>query len=137
MRLVPKDNKFFVLFATLSKHISDGCALLLETLTSMNDIEAAVDRLSATEHAADRTTHEILVKLHQTFITPLDREDIHRLASSLDDVLDFVHAAGERLVMYRITSVPRSAVELAEIIVKQAAAISQALTHLETHEMVL
>src|SRR5207248_6664859 len=121
----------------LAGNITDGCTLLLNILKSMENIEAGVAKLSEMEHAADHTTHDILVKLHQTFITPLDREDIHRLASSLDDVLDFVHAAGERLVMYRITSVPRSAVELAEIIVKQAAAISQALTHLETHEMVL
>src|SRR5947209_10663337 len=103
----------------------------------MENVEAQVGRLSEIEHAADHTTHDILVRLHQTFITPLDREDTHRLASSLDDVLDFVHAAGERLVMYHITSVPKSAVELAEIILKQSQAISLALANLERHEVVL
>ena len=56
----------------------------------------------------------ILVKLNQTFITPFDREDIHELASAMDDVLDFIDAAGERLVMYKISSAPLAAVELAE-----------------------
>ena len=137
MRLVPKDNKFFEMFGALANNMTDGCRLLVEVLKSMKDVEAAVERLSTIEHTADRNTHNILVKLHQTFITPLDREDIHRLASSLDDVLDFVHATGERLVMYHITSVPKSAVELAEIILKQAEAISGALASLENHEIVL
>ncbi len=137
MRLIPKDNKFFELFGDLANHITEGSRLLLQILQTMDNVETGVQKLSQLEHAADQTTHNILVKLHQTFITPLDREDIHRLASSLDDVLDFVHAAGERLVMYSITSVSKSAIELAETILKQAEEISKALANLERHEVVL
>ena len=75
--------------------------------------------------------HNVLTKLNQTFITPLDREDIYRLASSLDDVLDFVYAAGVRLVMYKISSAPPAASQLAEIIVKQTGQLMNAVTRLE------
>ena len=72
--------------------------LLETTLRENKDVEARVHQLHDFEHKGDDMTHAILTKLNQTFITPFDREDIHRLASSLDDVLDFVYAAGERLV---------------------------------------
>jgi len=82
-------------------------------------------------------THNILTKLNQTFITPFDREDIYRLASSLDDVLDFIYAAGVRLVMYKIKSAPPAASQLADIIVRQCDQLLPAVTGLEKHNSVL
>jgi hypothetical protein len=79
-------------------------------------------------------THSVLTKLNQTFITPFDREDIYRLASSLDDVLDFVYAAGVRLTMYKITSAPSAAYKLADIVVSQAKELSLALAKLEKND---
>jgi predicted phosphate transport protein (TIGR00153 family) len=76
-------------------------------------------------------THNILTRLNQTFITPFDREDIHRLASSLDDVLDFVYAAGVRLIMYKINTAPEAASLLAEVVVKQCHQLSEAMGRLE------
>jgi len=64
VRLVPKDNKFFKLFGDLAKNITEGCILLVQILRSMENVEAQVGRLSEIEHSADRTTHDILVKLH-------------------------------------------------------------------------
>ncbi len=138
VRLIPKDTKFFDMFAEMASNLGDGARLLKQTLEDFNNVEARVRQLKDIEHRGDEMTHNILTKLNQTFITPFDREDIHRLASSLDDVLDFVYAAGVRLVMYKITSAPAAASQLAGIIVKQSDQLTDALALLEkNHENVL
>jgi predicted phosphate transport protein (TIGR00153 family) len=138
VRLIPRDTKFFDLFADVAGNLVAGARLLKRTLDDFQDIEARVRQLKDIEHRGDEMTHNILTKLNQTFITPFDREDIHRLASSLDDVLDFVYAAGVRLVMFRIKSAPPAASRLAEVIVKQSDQLSEALSRLEKkHDRVL
>ena len=114
VRLIPRTTKFFAMFSEMANNLTEGARLLKAILQDMKDVEARVEQLKTIEHRGDEMTHELLTKLNQTFITPFDREDIHKLASSLDDVLDFVHAAGERLVMYKIMSAPPAAVELAD-----------------------
>jgi predicted phosphate transport protein (TIGR00153 family) len=93
--------------------------------------------MQAIEHEGDRATHAIIAKLNTSFITPFDREDIHRLASSLDDVLDFVNSAAVRLVMYKITQPPVAAAELAGLIVLQAEELAQGVSLLEKNNGVL
>ena len=112
-------------------NLAEGARLLKQTLDDFQDVENRVLKLKDIEHRGDDMTHNVLTKLNQTFITPLDREDIYRLASSLDDVLDFVYAAGVRLVMYKITSAPPAASLLADIIVKQVDQLMNAVTRLE------
>jgi uncharacterized protein len=131
VRLIPRDNKFFDLFAQMGQNLSEGARLLQQTMVDFQDIEERVRQLKQIEHRGDEMTHNILTKLNQTFITPIDREDIHRLASSLDDVLDFIYAAGVRLIMYKITEAPPAAARLAEIVVKQADQLSHALANLQ------
>ncbi|HYX54015.1 MAG TPA: DUF47 family protein [Candidatus Limnocylindrales bacterium] len=131
VRLIPRDTKFFEMFADMANNLGDGARLLRAMLEDFKDIETRVGQLKAVEHKGDDLTHGILTKLNQTFITPFDREDIYRLASSLDDVLDFVYAAGVRLTMYKITSAPSAAYKLADLIVSQAEQLSQALSKLE------
>ena len=104
MRLIPRDTKFFDLFADMARNLGDGARLLKQTLDDFKDVEVRVQQLKDIEHRGDEMTHNVLTRLNQTFITPFDREDIYRLASSLDDVLDFVYAAGVRLIMYKITA---------------------------------
>ncbi len=138
VRLIPRDTRFFDMFADMASNLGDGARLLQRTLDDFQDVEERVRQLKAIEHRGDDMTHNILTKLNQTFITPFDREDIYRLASSLDDVLDFVYAAGVRLIMYKITGAPPAASKLAEIIVKQADQLSAALGRLEKkHDRVL
>jgi predicted phosphate transport protein (TIGR00153 family) len=138
VRLIPRDPKFFDMFAEMTANLGQGARLLKRTLDDFQDIQARVRELKEIEHRGDEMTHNILTKLNQTFITPLDREDIHRLASSLDDVLDFVYAAGIRLVMFRITKAPPAASRLAEVIVKQSDQLSEAMSRLEKkHDRVL
>ncbi len=119
------------MFAEMADNLGEGARLLRAMLEDFKDIETRVGQLKAVEHKGDDMTHGILTKLNQTFITPFDREDIYRLASSLDDVLDFVYAAGVRLTMYKITSAPSAAYKLADLIVSQAEQLSQALSKLE------
>ena len=93
MRLIPRDTKFFDLFAELSTNLTDGAKLLRTILSDPSDLAMRVSQVQAIEHKGDKATHAIITKLNQRFITPFDREDIHRLASSLDDVLDYVNSA--------------------------------------------
>lgn len=106
-------------------------------LEDPRDVEKNVERMQDIEHEGDRATHAIIAKLNQSFITPFDREDIHRLASSLDDVLDFVNAAAVRLVMYKISQPPVAAAELAGIIVLQAEELARGVSLLEKNGGVL
>ena len=87
VRFIPKETKFFEMFAEVSKNLTDAARLLQHMLGHHNQIPTAVEQFRELEHRGDDMTHAIITKLNQTFITPFDREDIHRLASSLDDVL--------------------------------------------------
>jgi hypothetical protein len=137
VRLIPKETKFVEMFGEMSGNLMEGARLLAQVLADFRDVEARVAKLKDVEHRGDDMTHQILVKLNQTFITPFDREDIHRLASSMDDVLDFVNAAGESLVVYKITAAPPEAAALAGVIVKQCEQIGRAVSMLEKHDHVL
>src|SRR5690348_6258867 len=138
VRFIPRDTKFFDLFADVAQNLGEGARLLKRTLDDFKDVESRIQELKRIEHRGDDMTHNILTKLNQTFITPFDREDIYRLASSLDDVLDFIYAAGVRLIMYKITSAPEAASLLAEIVVRQTDQLTAAVSRLEKkHDNVL
>jgi len=137
MRLIPRDTKFFDLFADLSNNLNEGAKLLRGILADPHDIPMRVSQVQAIEHKGDRATYTIITKLNQTFITPFDREDIHRLASSLDDVLDFMNSAALRLVMYKINNPPPVAAELAGIIVLQCEELGKAVSLLEKNGHVM
>ena len=137
MRLIPRDTKFFDLFAELSGNLTEGAKLLRTILAEPHDLAMRVSQVQAIEHKGDKATHAIITKLNQTFITPFDREDIHRLASSLDDVLDFVNSAALRLVMYKIAIPPPVSAELAGIIVLQCEGLAKAVSLLEKNGAVM
>jgi predicted phosphate transport protein (TIGR00153 family) len=137
VRLVPRDTKFYDLFEEMAKNVVDGAKLLHGILSDFQNVESRVQQLHDIEHKGDDLTHSVLVKLHQTFITPFDREDIHELATKIDDVLDFLHAAAERLVMYKITGAPPQAADLAAVIVRQSEEIHKAVLKLDKHDVVL
>jgi predicted phosphate transport protein (TIGR00153 family) len=137
VRFMPRTTHFFEMFAEMANNLTDGARLLKAILQDMKDVGSRVEQLKTIEHRGDEMTHDLLTKLNQTFITPFDREDIHKLASSLDDVLDYVHAAGERLVMYKITEITPSAPQLADVVVRQGEQLCQAVAHLEKKNNVL
>jgi uncharacterized protein len=137
VRFIPRETKFFELFADLSKNLTDGAKLLRAILEDPADLKRRVEQVQAIEHEGDQATHAIITKLNQTFITPFDREDIHRLASSLDDVLDFVNAAAIRLVMYNISHPPPTAAELAGFVVLQSEELAKGVSLLEKNGKVM
>ncbi|HEY7098082.1 MAG TPA: DUF47 family protein [Terriglobales bacterium] len=137
VRLIPRDDSFFSMFSAMSKNLIAGAQGLVNLFANYRDVEKNIDHIHQIEHAGDELTHSILTKLNQTFITPFDREDIHQLASKLDDVLDFVNAAGARLVMYRITSPPSAAGELSRIILMQCEELDKAVSLLQNHGNIL
>src|SRR5581483_10916006 len=137
VRLVPKDHSFFQMFTAMSDNLIAGARVLVELFTNYTDIEVKIEEIRRIEHIGDDLTHDVLTKLNQTFITPLDREDIHQLASKLDDVLDFINAATARIVMYRITNPPAAAGELANIILMQSEELRKAMSLIQKNGNIL
>jgi predicted phosphate transport protein (TIGR00153 family) len=137
VRIIPRETKFFDLFSDVANNVTDGARLLAEILEDPGNLEVRIDKLKDIEHKGDDLTHSIMTKLNQTFITPFDREDIHRLASAMDDVLDYVNAAGQRLVLYKIRNVPAAAAELARLVVRQSEELSKSVMLLEKTQGVL
>jgi predicted phosphate transport protein (TIGR00153 family) len=138
MRLIPRETKFFRMFRDVSENLTEGASLLHDILKNPQDLPVRINRLQEIEHRGDDMTHDIIRMLNQTFITPFDREDIHALTSSLDDVLDYVNSAATRMKLYRITTPPPAAAVLAELIVKQSQELSKAVSLLEEeHQKVL
>ena len=120
VRLLPKETKFFDMFEEMSSNLILGATAITDLLRDFQDTAGYVKKIKDIEHRGDEITHTVFVKLNSTFITPFDREDIHTLASSLDDVLDFINAAADRIILYKITPAPPAAYEIAQIIVKQS-----------------
>jgi uncharacterized protein len=137
VRLIPRDNSFFAMFSAMSSKLIAGARALVDLFANYRDVENQVDNIQRIERECDELTHAILTKLNQTFITPFDREDIHQLASKLDDVLDFINAACSRLVMYRITNPPPAAAELARIILMQGEELQKAVSLMQKNGNIL
>jgi uncharacterized protein len=125
--LIPKEVRFYDYFEQQSKHILKAAALLQELVHHYADARAKVHAIKEIEHQGDAVTHEIVRKLNTTFVTPLDREDIHDLATRLDDVLDYIEAAAERLVVYRIKEPTSACRAMADVIVKTTEATDRAI----------
>jgi uncharacterized protein len=129
-RLMPREARFFTLFDAHAKLIVDGATALVGVLGQYDvqrDREAGIKLIEEAEHAADRITHETVNLLHTTFVTPFDRDDIHRLISRMDDVLDLIQDAGESLVLYDIQKVTPAAIELAALLLRCAERVQAAV----------
>jgi predicted phosphate transport protein (TIGR00153 family) len=130
--LTPHERGFYPLFTRAAENIvaaADDLAKLVVAEPSGRAELAA--RVKDAENAGDSLTHEIMVKLNSTFVTPFDREDIYRLASSLDDVLDFMEEAADRIVLYRLGALPSGIAAQVEVLRRAAAATAEAMPRLE------
>ena len=130
---VPKDKKFFTLFARSSENLVTIAKKFNELVnTSAPDKRIELIKVIADlEHAGDTITHEIFTELSTNFITPFDREDIHYLASSLDDIVDNIHGSAKRMQLYKIEEYTLEMVQLAEVIEKSAIEVHIAVTGLK------
>ncbi|HEY0639771.1 MAG TPA: DUF47 family protein [Pseudonocardiaceae bacterium] len=133
LRLTPREHGFYPLFAAAADHLVTGADLLAELLTvPAGQRQAVADRLKAAEHACDEVTHSVLRMLNTSFITPFDREDIYRLASALDDVMDAMEAAAEVFVLYRIDVVPAGITKQVDVLRRTAVVTAEAMPRLRT-----
>src|SRR5579871_4081669 len=138
MRILPREEKFYELFLSQVDLISEASRLLLQGVKTGNArlTEVAKD-IKRLEHQGDDVIHDIFTRLNQTFITPLDPEDIHSLSSRLDDVLDGIEDAVHRMVAYRLDSIPPEMILLARIIQRCSQALEKAFHALEKSEKVM
>jgi hypothetical protein len=125
--LLPKEDVFFDLFEKAAANAHECTLALAELLERFDNIEARMRRVKELEHIGDEITHEVIERLNQTFITPLDREDIHELACRIDDVLDRVDTAVDRICLYKIDKPMPEAKELARCLVRSTALIGEML----------
>ena len=133
-RLLPREEKFYSEFQALADELKRGAATLEAMLAPDRPIWDKADEIKEIEHQCDFLTHEIIQRLNRTFVTPLDREDIHALARSLDDVMDAIDAAATLIRLYRLDSVRFGALELARIITASTDQVQLALGALEQHK---
>ncbi|HTM27523.1 MAG TPA: DUF47 family protein [Vicinamibacterales bacterium] len=115
-RLIPKEERFYDDFTAMAEQIRHGAELLDQMLAPDKPIWDKADEIKEVEHKCDFLTHEIIQRLNRTFVTPLDREDIHALARSLDDVMDAIDASAAIVRLYHIDSVRTGARELTKLV---------------------
>jgi predicted phosphate transport protein (TIGR00153 family) len=133
MRLLPREEKFYALFLQQADYICQAASLLHDAVTAdVSRLRATAKEILGLEHAGDRVIHELLKKLNQTFITPLDPEDIHNLSSKLDDVLDGIEETAHRVSAYKVDPIPQPIVELAGLVLKSALVIKKAFEALQS-----
>ena len=130
-RLIPKEEKFYEDFLAIADELKRGARLLEEMLATDPPAFDKAEEIKEVEHRCDFLSHEVYQRLHRTFVTPLDREDIHALARSLDDVMDEIDATAGYLRLYRVPKVRYGARELARIICDCTAAVRLAMEGLE------
>ena len=125
MRLIPRDERFFELFAEIAECLNGSATRLAQLFAEPARITQLVKEIKELEHRADTLTHEVNVRIDSSFITPLDREDIHLLASRLDNVVDLIDGTARRAVMFHITDYREPAMRMADCIVKAGKAIGE------------
>lgn len=129
--LIPRDERFFGLFQQTASNLAAAVQALLELMHDYVDVASRVRRIKDLEHAGDQFTHAIFDALNRAFVTPFDREDIARLATALDNVLDDAEEAARRMHTFRIERPTPLAIELAEVLVEQCRIIEQAVPLLD------
>ena len=128
--LIPKDMEFYDLFEQATSNLVVAAKKLLDFFDHYEDVEAKAKELKDLEHQGDVITHEIMARVHRSFVTPIDREDITLLAHSLDDVMDFIEAAGRTANLYHIAQPTERARELARIVEKMAVKLNEVVPRL-------
>jgi len=134
-KIRPGDDSFYAFFNQAAANVVRGAETLLQLALPDADFAEIAERLGELEHDSDRITHELYNKLNSTFITPFDREDIYKLASNLDDVMDHIEAAGSLVYLYGLTklpALPREMHELVDVVDRQARITAEVMPRLKS-----
>ena len=130
MALFPKDTNFYDLFERGVTKVHEGVQLLEDLVKNFINVPLKAKRIKDVEHEADLITHETVAKLNKTFVTPFDREDIHGLICSLDNILDHVEAAADKLSLYRINEIKPDATLLTDILLRAVQEVQKTVVQL-------
>lgn len=131
MALFPKEIDFFEIFDRASLNIAKAAEMLVALMENFDNIEQRAKEIYEVEQDGDILTHEIMKKLNKTFITPIDREDLHALACSLDDVLDLIWGAVDRISVFRITESTKEAISMSKDLLTTAEVMHKAIKKLK------
>ena len=140
MRLFPKEENFFDFFEELANKIEEGGQFFLEMTQNQNYSASRVSRLKEIEHEADGIAHKTYKRMHKTFLTPLDREDIYALVNKMDDILDAIEGTAIRLHMYKVKRPDDEIIKQAEILfraIKKIKIVVYGLRHMKNSQMIL
>ena len=140
MRLFPKEENFFDFFEELATKIEEGSQFFLEMTQNQNYSASRVSRLKEIEHEADGIAHKTYERMHKTFLTPLDREDIYALVNKMDDIMDAIEGTASRLHMYKVKKPDNEIIKQAEILfqaVKKIKVVVHGLRNMKNSQMIL
>jgi len=140
MRFLPRQTSFFDQFDTQGAKTVEGCKAFLAMVEAPADVRAQVKAIKDIEHQCDEITHGVVADLHKTFITPIDRNDIYRLITKMDDIMDLVDAAAERLALYEIKTMTKEVADIARVLVTSAERVHEAvkaLRNMKNPELIL
>jgi uncharacterized protein len=132
LRLTPREDSFYDMFADSANNLVTAARLLVELISDGADRESIAEKMRACEHAGDEATHAIMRRLNESFVTPFDREDIYRLASRLDDVMDHMEEASDLVVLYKIDQLPKDIVRQVEVLERAAELTAEAMPRLRS-----
>ncbi len=131
LSLVPKEREYFRLFSEFAATLDQAAQLLASLMNDFSTLKGAARELVELEHVGDKIVHDIIKRLAKTFITPLDREDIYDLASTLDDILDSIEATADMMVLYRIEAPTKHVIQQTTVLAQQTAVLREAIGGLE------
>jgi hypothetical protein len=131
-RLTPRDSAFYEMFTEAGRNVADSVEILGGLTDPNANREAIAKSLREREHAGDAVTHRIMRQLNTSFVTPFDREDIYRLASALDDVIDAIEAAADFVVLADVGKLPTLMTEQIQLLQRSANETAEAMSRLKT-----
>jgi predicted phosphate transport protein (TIGR00153 family) len=137
LNFLPRDDKYFEQFSEMARRIHDSALMLDRFFGGEVSVAAAADQIKRLEHECDEISHEILRRIDRTFITPIDREDIHRLAVRLDDVIDLIDGTIRRVLLFKITKPTELSKKLSAIIVQACREMVDAVADLRKQKGVV
>ena len=126
-RLLPRETSFFDFFEKHAATTVQGAQEFLSLASTGANITAKAKRIKEIEHECDTITHHCVEALHKTFITPIERDDIYRLIGKMDDIMDYVEAAAERIALYRLTQMTPDVKDLADVLLRATLELEQAI----------
>jgi len=140
MRMIPKEEKFFDLFDELVNKIEEGGELFLDVVEHYEYSEPKIVRLKELEHEADVITHKTYEKMHKTFLTPIDREDIYALVNKMDSILDMIEASAARMSLYKVKVPAKEIIEQSKILnksIKKVKHIVHSMRNMKNAKMII